>query len=73
MHAMTLHIWRRPRRRPHRSNGIEELVRAKVQLERLNEIAAAQEQVSSEVRERIETNHIAAALQRWITSRRPRA
>ena len=68
MTAMTMHLhfWRRPKDSPHRTDGTEELVRAKVQRERINDIAAAQEQVSAEVRERIETNHIAAALKRWI-------
>ena len=71
MTAMSIAFWRRPRDTPDRTDGTEELTRAKVQLERLHKIADEQEKVSAEVRERIETNHIAAALERWITTRRP--
>lgn len=71
MTAMSIAFWRRPRDTPHRTDGTEELVRARMQLERLHKIEAEQEKVSAEVRERIETNHIAAALERWITHGRP--
>lgn len=66
MTAMSIAFWRRPRDTPKRTDGTEELTRARMQLERLHEIADEQEQVSAEVRERIETNHIAAALKQWI-------
>ena len=71
MTAMSIAFWRHPRDTPKRTDGTEELTRARMQLERLHKIAAEQEKVSAEVRERIETNHIAAALERWITTRRP--
>ena len=71
MTAMSIAFWRRPRDTPKRTDGTEELTRARMQLERLHKIADEQEKVSAEVRERIETNHIAAALERWITTRRP--
>lgn len=66
MTAMSIAFWRRPRDTPDRTDGTEELTRARMQLERLHKIADEQEQVSAEVRERIETNHIAAALKQWI-------
>ena len=66
MTAMSIAFWRRPRDTPKRTDGTEELTRARMQLERLHKIADEQEQVSAEVRERIETNHIAAALKQWI-------
>lgn len=64
MTAMSF-TFRRPHRR-HRSDGTEELTRARIQLERIEKIAAEQEQESAAVRARIETNHIAAALKQWI-------
>ena len=66
MTAMSIAFWRRPRDTPKRTDGTEELTRAKVQLERLHKIADEQEKISAEVRERIETNHIAAAVKQWI-------
>ena len=66
MTAMTLSSFWRRHHAPPRSDGTEELTRARVQLERIEKIAAEQEEESAAVRERIETNHIAAALKRWI-------
>ncbi len=67
MTAMTMTFWRR-RAHPDRTDGTEELTNAKIQLARVEDLAAQQEHVSDQVRDRIAANHFSAAIEEWITT-----
>ena len=70
MTAMSIAFWRRPRDTPKRTDGTEELTRARMMLERIEKINAEQDAASADIRDRLATNHISAAIERWITTRR---
>lgn len=68
MTAMTIAFWRRPRDHPGRTDGVDELTAAKIQLARVEDLAAQQARVSDQVRDRIAANHFSAAIEEWITT-----